>query len=150
MEFQAVGIESYPFCFNKGVLGIDFKNTPKEVCIHLGKPYFKVKYDDGNVMYEYRLIDNTLYLFFHFNDGQFDYLSIHLKRLIILNQDISKLSEKELINLLMRYHKTHSLNFKLEREINEQENVFFFPNIGLTVWFEKDQIVDICIDALYS
>ena len=143
-------VNNFNFKINAGILGIDFTFTPDRVINALGTPLHEEYFEDGEILFEYTLKDNHIFLFFHYDNSPFDYLSIHLKKLIILEHNIYELNKFELIDILRKYHLHNDVYFKMDISSDEDEEIIAFPNIGLTAWFENSEISDICIEPVFD
>lgn len=83
--------------------------------------------------------------FIHYEYLTFTYTSFHLKDLFILGKNISLMQLEDCISIIEQFHKNKKVDFIVDRKIDCNEEILFFESLGLTIWFEKNNVSDICI-----
>ena len=76
-------------------------------------------------------------------------LSIHSDDIILDGTNLSSLDKDGVFDLLKKYHQKNNLEFLHEQMFDEEseEEINFFDNIGLTIWYEGKEISDICCQS---
>jgi hypothetical protein len=126
-----------------------FTYHEKDIVNVLGKPDKRTidMFNDNEYaiyLYYNRMgLSPTLY----FENNRFDYLSVHLKDIILENVKFSTLDKNSTLVFLENYHITHKINYvrkqSYDKDVNEE--CYEFENIGLTIWYERGCISDICV-----
>lgn len=133
------------FIPNKGLGKIEFTFDEKEVIKILGKPTLVNDENFDSIYYHYQIDDADLFFFFHYENGKFDYLTIHPNILYLDGTDITKMNKNDLLNFIKHYHKKRNFNYLFEIVEDELDYSYDYANIGLTIWFEGESISDICL-----
>lgn len=90
-----------------------------------------------------------IYCFIHYENSTFSYTSFHLKNLFINNIHLNNTTQKECLDFLKDYHTKLSIEYIVDVKGDDIEKVFFFENIGLTIWFSEFEISDISIEPVW-
>jgi hypothetical protein len=87
----------------------------------------------------------------YFEENKFDYLSIHTQNIILENFCFSCHNQIEILSFIKEYHNFHELDFieKIESDEGVEETWYFYENLGLTIWFDKNGISDICVQKTH-
>ncbi|MDX2063957.1 MAG: hypothetical protein SFY70_12925 [Bacteroidia bacterium] len=147
------------FTFKPGVgLGVlDLGFTPEQVTEHLGQPESVeeiVSDDNANnleektVSYEYP--DQGLSLQFFYYDNIFEGYQIFAGTLTVGGKNWFELPEAEVLAEVRALHKAHGKDVLFQRAEEEGEVYLFYPNLGLTLWFEGGELTDSCISAVLT
>lgn len=146
MHNQQQDVNNLTFFPNIGMGKIKFNHTESDVINILGIPSYKEVDKEVNfINYDYTLFDTKISLFFQYEEKEFDYLSIHTRRLYINNKDISLMDKISLQNFLIKYHESLGIQYDFQQSEDDLEYCYEYPSIGLTIWYEDDYISDICI-----
>jgi len=83
----------------------------------------------------------------YFENEKFDYLSIFTNDIILDGFCFSKHKMKKILSFIKQYHEKNGIFFLEKRIYDEdtEETYFIYDNIGLTIWFYKKEISDICV-----
>jgi hypothetical protein len=142
---------SYIFNRNKGVGTLLFSLKRNEVLNLLGEPD-----SVDNDVYE-KNVEETIR--FHYKkkgimisfsryDGVFDPLKIYLQKLNIEGSNIYNLNYIYVKEYLQSFHQKKQITFKLEETNDGAEQIIFYPNIGLTLWYENRNLIDLCVEKI--
>lgn len=143
MQTKDKGIIS--FKINKGINNILFSNTEDEILSILGNPISQEYDKDADSK---RFYYENFLIVFHYEKGMIDYLSIHLKSLFLNGTDISSLQKEKLIDFLRNIYKENESPYQYEYIEDDIEESYFFEGIGLTVWYEDNNVSDICVHEI--
>lgn len=88
--------------------------------------------------------------FVHYEDSKFSYTSFHLRKLIIDNVNLQNMGENDSLVFLEKYHSNHSIEYLVDVKEDVEENIYFFEKIGLTLWFSKNELSDICVEPIWE
>lgn len=137
-------ITFYP---GKGVGKIEFSFNEDDIVEALGE----ADEIDEDTISETESVVSVLYYdlgldFFveYIDDDQI--LSIHSDDIILDDKNIAPMEQDEMLQFMRTYHEKNNLEFLHEKAIDEEtdEECHYFDNIGLTLWYEEDTLVDIC------
>lgn len=137
---------------NIGFGNILFKQSQDEISSILGLPQEKeidqVNDSDYTVIYLYTVLGYSLH--FHYENNILEYFSIHLKRIIFNGEDLSTITKGRIIEVIKNYYLREQLTYDGSHSFDKDmdEEIYSFDAIGLTIWFEKNQISDICINEV--
>ena len=83
----------------------------------------------------------------YFEENKFDYLSIHAQNIILENFGFTAHDQNEILSFIKEYHNIYKLDFieKIESDEDIEETWYFYEKLGLTIWFDKNGISDICL-----
>lgn len=145
-ENKNVDITFYPF---RGLGQILFSSKEKDVVKLLGDPDEKedIVDDESKVVLYYYNTDPAIDCLFHYENKQFDHLSIFTQNIVLDGFDIASASKDVVFDFIKEYHKKNNIEFKSEisRAEDVNEDYFQFDNIGLTIWYDGEFVSEICI-----
>ena len=131
------------FIPNIGYGNILFSYSKEVIISILGKPIEDQIDQDVNILYY-----PNLTLFFHYGDDA--YLSIHLKDIILSDIKFSLFTKENLIDFVKKYHLLKNIQYDFEHlNADDIEDSYYFKNLGLTIWFESNEISDICLHEIW-
>jgi len=151
MQMQIKGKFDYQFKPNIGVGNIGFNDVESYVIDVLGEPV-ENSYDEEleTRLLNYFIDSINISFFFSYENRKFSYNSIHIEKLYIDSINIFLLGREELINHLKGYYKKLGKEFKYKFIEDDLDDSYEFDNIGLTVWYEKDKVSDICVNPIFD
>lgn len=137
-------ITFYP---SKGVGEIEFSFDEDSIIETLGKAD---EIDEDTVSDTESVVSISYYelgldFFFEYIDDD-QILSIHSDDIILEGKNIASLEKDEVFQLLKTYHDKNNLEFLHDKSIDEEtdEESHYFDNIGLTLWYDEEELTDIC------
>lgn len=137
--------DSLKFIPNAGIGKIELTFDKEKVINLLGKPILINDDDLDSIYYQYEIDDATLFLFFHYENAKFDYLTVHTNMLYINGVEISKMKKSYLLDFIKLFHDKQNFNYQYELIEDALDYSYDYTNIGLTIWFEDELVSDICI-----
>ncbi|GAB6120958.1 hypothetical protein [Dysgonomonas termitidis] len=139
-----IGLGKVLFSFNKEEDILKILGTSAERSIDIfSKEEFAIYLDYWNL---------SIFVSLYFENSFFDRLSIHTQNIILDNFCFSHHNQSEILSFIREYHNTYKLDFieKIEFDKNTEETWYFYENLGLTIWFDKNGISDICVQKTRS
>jgi hypothetical protein len=107
---------------------------------------YKKEQKEGVVEYFLEGGIHSVNIFFHYENSNIDYLSIHTSDLLLDDISIGNVSGyDELMEVIQEYHNKKGIEFKYTTSDMVDELFVDFENIGLSVWFEDKKVSDICV-----
>lgn len=93
----------------------------------------------------------SIFVNLYFENRFFDRLSIHTQDIILENFRFSHYKQSEILSFIKEYHNAYKLDFieKVESDEDIEEIWYFYENLGLTIWFDKNGISDICVQKTH-
>lgn len=136
------------FIPNKGMGKISFTSTEEEIVAILGKPETREVIEEGDGFHSVELYfdQHDISVFLHFDGKDFEYLSIHSNNLLFNGIDFSKENKTTIVENIEAYYSANKIKMDLVIEKDLPEYVYTYDNIGLTLWFENEEIVDISVE----
>ena len=136
------------FVPNKGMGNISFTSTEEEIVAILGKPETREVIDEGDGFHSVELYfdQQDISLFLHYDGKDFEYLSIHSNNLLFNGIDFRKENKTTIVDNIEAYYAANKIKMDLKIEKDLPEYVYTYDNIGLTIWFENEEIVDISVE----
>jgi len=136
------------FVPNKGMGKISFTSTEEEIVAILGKPETREVIEEGDGFHSVELYFDQLDIsvFLHYDGKDFEYLSIHSNNLLFNGIDFSKENKTTIVDNIEAYYAANKIKMDLAIEKDLPEYVYTYDNIGLTIWFENEAIVDISVE----
>lgn len=101
--------------------------------------------EERTVSYEYP--DKELSLQFFYYDNIFEGYQIFSGRLEVEGRNLFELPRVETLAIIKKLHLQHGKECLFQRTEEEGETYLFYPNLGLTLWYEGDTLTDCCISA---
>lgn len=147
-------MQDFTFKPGLGMGPLELTFDPERVEQILGKPEETEEIvDDANangfeertISYEYPTIGLSLQ--FYYYDNIFDGFQIFTGRLEHDGVDIFTLQKPAIIDAIRALHTKLGETFTYQKTQEEEELYIYYPNIGLTLWFEGDEPTDACITA---
>ncbi len=132
----------------KGMGEVLFTSTEEEIIDILGKPESREINDEGDGFNSIELYfdQHDISIFLHFDGKIFEYMSIHSNNLLFNEIDFSKENKTTIIDNIEAYYKENKIEIDLQIEKDLPEYIYTYNAIGLTIWFEKEEIVDISVE----
>ncbi len=136
------------FVPNKGMGNISFTSTEEEIVAILGKPETREVIDEGDGFHSVELYfdQQDISVFLHYDGKDFEYLSIHSNNLLFNGIDFRKENKTTIVDNIEAYYAANKIKMDLKIEKDLPEYVYTYDNIGLTIWFENEEIVDISVE----
>lgn len=136
------------FVPNKGMGNISFTSTEEEIIAILGKPETREVIDEGDGFHSVELYfdQQDISVFLHYDGKDFEYLSIHSNNLLFNGIDFRKENKTTIVDNIEAYYAANKIKMDLKIEKDLPEYVYTYDNIGLTIWFENEEIVDISVE----
>jgi hypothetical protein len=136
------------FVPNKGMGKISFTSTEEEIVTILGKPETREVIEEGDGFHSVELYfdQQDISVFLHYDGKDFEYLSIHSNNLLFNGIDFSKENKTTIVDNIEAYYAANKIKMDLAIEKDLPEYVYTYDNIGLTIWFENEAIVDISVE----
>jgi hypothetical protein len=133
---------------NKGMGKILFTSTEEEIIAVLGKPETREVIEEGDGFHSVELYfdQHDISVFLHFDGKKFEYMSIHSNNLLFNGIDFSKENKTTIVKNIEAYYSANKIKMDLAIEKDLPEYIYTYDNIGLTIWFEKEEIVDISVE----
>lgn len=104
--------------------------------------------EEKTVSYEYP--DHALSLQFFYYDGIFEGYQIFSGQLEVDGDDLFELQRPEIIARMKKLHTALGKDYLYQRTEEEGETYLFYPNLGLTLWFEGKELTDSCVSAVLT
>ena len=140
----------FTFFPHKGMGKITFDLDEKKIRSLIGKPKAIYKQDlDNNIGYNYTISGINFTIFFHYEEEIFDYSSIHSEVIIFNNCSTKHLTKEEILYCIKDYYDSQHIDFYFEKTEDDIEDCYFFEAIGLTIWFEQNNISDISMAPVF-
>jgi hypothetical protein len=94
--------------------------------------------DEYAIYLDYWNISISLY----YEYSKFDYLSIHTQDIVLEEFRFSEHEKRDILSFIKKYHDKHHLGFveDIDYNKNTKEICYYYRNIGLTIWFDKNGI----------
>lgn len=141
----------YNFNKNEPFQGLGFNVTEIEVIDILGIPESRVRYDDSPGEYQqwYNYDNDTVSIIFHYENFELDYITYHTSCLYINGKNLFDLEKQEILEmmLLISYYSLENAFDESREEYDILYESYYFKDVGLTLWFEDDDLDDVCISA---
>lgn len=143
------------FIPNVGVGDLLFEMSEKELLellamkgnINFERQVYNNGEDDKSISYRFKLNMNTITVFFNYEEEN-NYVSIHMNNMEINEIGLSTMNINKLRFYLKEFHKSLHLEYVEKFEDNKVDVSYSFDKIGLTVWFEDEEVSDICINPV--
>lgn len=137
---------------NLGIGGLLFFDNENIIKGKIGIPDLENIDTNESEDYTINLSYKTLELecFVHYEDSKFSYTSFHLPNLFIDNVNLENMEQNDCIIFFKTYHSNHSIEYLVEIKEDIEETVYFFENIGLTLWFSKNGLSDISLEPIWE
>ena len=130
-----------------GKLSLSFQE--KDIIKILGNPEEQNidRFNDFEYAVHLYYWDLGIYPSIYYKNESFEYLHIHSGDIILDNVKFSTLKKSEVLSLIKNYHFKNKLQYSCEDAYDEDvdEECYYFEKIGLTIWFEKDLMSNVCV-----
>lgn len=141
------------FFLNQGVDGLLFFDNERIIKEKIGNPNFEnIDRVDNNEDFTINLCYELLGLdcFVHYENSKFSYTSFHLQNLLVNSVMVKDIKQDDCIPFFKKYHSNNSIEFIVDIKQDTEEIIYFFENIGLTIWFIDDELSDISIEPVWE
>jgi len=137
-----------------GVGNVLFSFEKKDIIKVLGNP----KEEKIDIFNENEIV---IYLFYgknginnvslYYENNILDYLTIFVEDIILNGFRFSSFNKIITLEFVQKYHFENHVEYLCTFSYDEitEEECYYFENIGLTIWYEKDLISDICVQKTY-
>lgn len=105
-------------------------------------------FEEKTVSYEYPDMELSLQFFYY--DNIFEGYQIFSGKLVVDGQNLFEADKAQVIQVVKNLHAKASKAYLYQRTEEDGETYLFYPNIGLTLWFEGDQLTDSCISTVLT
>lgn len=99
------------------------------------------------IQYSINMFYPHMAVFIGYADNKFQGTTIHIDDLILDGHRLSEMYKEDVLDLLENYHYKNGITFQCQTSYAESlnEECYEYDNLGLTLWYVKDGISDICV-----
>lgn len=139
----------YNFGKDNDFLGLGFHITESDVLNKLGLPPKQIQYNDtlGEYQVWYNYDDDIVSIIFHYENFTLDYVTFHTSCLYVEGENIFTKGKTEVLKIIESiscYPREKALDDSYTENDILYES-FYFEDIGLTLWFENEDLNDVSI-----
>ena len=142
---------NYIFEIGQGFGNIPFNISDNDIKKILGKPdLFHKEIGVETYTSNYQYFNYGLDIsFIHFDNFDND-IQIQTDKIILNNKNLYSLQKNKILNMIKKEHKLRKIKYKFESqkyEFTDAENQdeYEFEQIGLTLWFKKNKLSNVCV-----
>jgi len=146
---------NYLYKIGWGLDNISFDATESEVKKILGEPdeierdvYVNEKEGINDETVDYFYDNLSLSIKFNYFDNEYVGLTIFTNKLIYNSEDWFSLPKRKVIKIIREIYLERNLVYAFQKEKykNSETEEYNFKAIGLTIWFENNELDYLCID----